>query len=157
MKWSYVNVGVCFSFVVLYLNAHILCLTPWSRKFWNLVRPWRWYLEILIIYIHKWLAVSIFMHIYPQNKTKSKQNKNKQNSWFQFFISWIKISVNISSRCLGDAVIRIVISKVELVGLNMIVWTIHCNLLQSSLKSTRREVTFFFWAQIAPCWCFVLH
>lgn len=46
--------------------------------------------------------------------------------------------------------IRTVISKVELVGMNMIVWTIHCNLLQLSLKSTHREeVTFFFWAQIA--------
>lgn len=142
MKWSYI-----FSFV-LYLNAHIL-YTVKSK----VLKSWNSY------HIHTQMTSSLDFYAYlPQNKTKTKEkNPNKQISWIEFFISWIKLSVQISSRCLGDAVIRIIISKVELVGLNMIVWTIHCNLLQSSLKSTRREVTFFFWAQIAPCWCFVLH
>lgn len=152
MKWSYINVGVCFSFKCSYFVPNTVKSKVLKFSTSMTLISWNSY------HIHTQMTSSLDFYAYlPQNKTKSKQNKNKQNSWFQFFISWIKISVNISSRCLGDAVIRIVISKVELVGLNMIVWTIHCNLLQSSLKSTRREVTFFFWAQIAPCWCFVLH
>lgn len=61
------------------------------------------------------------------------------------------MNYQISSVFKGGEMTRTVISKVELVGLNMIVLTIHSNLIQSFLdlkRTHREEVTFFFWAQI---------
>lgn len=67
------------------------------------------------------MTSSLDFYAYLPPKQHKNKNKTKTNKIVDLNFYIVSISVQISSRCLGDAVIRIVISKVELVGLNMIV------------------------------------